>query len=141
MAAYKKNGIVLTDRDAEAIYRCKIQLIVPDTFKSSLLSVESRTRGQSVQIAERFGVSAKTIRDIWSRRTWAYATAHLWSDCEADSSILVSMIPVSKHNFSLETVIFEQQTMNKNSRVKEHRILIFVKDFRLSERKKICHPT
>ena len=37
-------------------------------------------------IAPKYGVSAKTIRDIWRGRTWIEATRHLWtreegSDC------------------------------------------------------------
>jgi hypothetical protein len=27
-----------------------------------------------------FDVSPKTIRDIWSRRTWKRATCHLWEE-------------------------------------------------------------
>ena len=30
-------------------------------------------------LAPRYGVTAKTIRDVWSGRTWAEATRHLWT--------------------------------------------------------------
>eukprot|EP00291_Cryptomonas_curvata_P018827 CAMPEP_0172167308 /NCGR_PEP_ID=MMETSP1050-20130122/9498_1 /TAXON_ID=233186 /ORGANISM="Cryptomonas curvata, Strain CCAP979/52" /LENGTH=314 /DNA_ID=CAMNT_0012838081 /DNA_START=95 /DNA_END=1035 /DNA_ORIENTATION=- len=33
-------------------------------------------------IAPKFGVSPKTIRDIWRGRTWIHATEHLWTDEE-----------------------------------------------------------
>ena len=33
-------------------------------------------------IAPEYGVSAKTIRDIWSGRTWLNATEHLWTEEE-----------------------------------------------------------
>lgn len=42
-------------------------------------------RGSMVQcktIAPKYGVSAKTIRDIWRGRTWILATKHLWSEEE-----------------------------------------------------------
>ena len=33
-------------------------------------------------VAERFGVSPKTVRDIWNRRSWAPETRHLWAPGE-----------------------------------------------------------
>lgn len=30
--------------------------------------------GHSQVVAERFGIAAKTVRDIWNRRTWVHAT-------------------------------------------------------------------
>jgi hypothetical protein len=33
-------------------------------------------------IAPKFGVSPKTVRDIWRGRTWLHATQHLWTDEE-----------------------------------------------------------
>ncbi len=38
-----------------------------------------RLNGQSIQLGKRYNASAKTIRDIWNRRTWRFATRHLWS--------------------------------------------------------------
>jgi len=37
---------------------------------------------KSVVMGKQFGVSAKTIRDIWKRETWVKATRHLWSDAD-----------------------------------------------------------
>uniref|UniRef100_A0A7S0M491 Uncharacterized protein n=1 Tax=Cryptomonas curvata TaxID=233186 RepID=A0A7S0M491_9CRYP len=39
---------------------------------------ELAMKGQSAPLAKRYGVSPKTIRDIWNRRTWAYVTIQLW---------------------------------------------------------------
>ena len=39
---------------------------------------ESQSKGRSVPLATMFNVSAKTIRDIWNRKTWTFATRHLW---------------------------------------------------------------
>ena len=38
-------------------------------------------RGQSEPVSKLFGVSSRTVRDIWNRRTWVFATKHLWA-CE-----------------------------------------------------------
>ena len=76
----QRRKTALTVQDVEEIYRHKIRLSIPDTFKSSLIGVESSTKGQSCHVAKRFGVSPKTIRDIWSKKTWAATTAHLWSE-------------------------------------------------------------
>ncbi len=35
---------------------------------------------RSTEVAERFGISAKTVRDIWNRLTWIDATQTLWND-------------------------------------------------------------
>ena len=73
-----RSGFVLTDQLAFEIYKCKLDLLTPRTFKSSLENRNERTRGQSPLVGKAFGVSAKTIRDIWNRRTWATATSCLW---------------------------------------------------------------
>ena len=76
-------GLVLTATQAIDIYKCKLAFRHPSTFQSCLQSTESRMKGQSVPVAERFGVSPKTVRDIWNRRTWAYTTAYLWQEEES----------------------------------------------------------
>jgi hypothetical protein len=35
-------------------------------------------KGRSGPVSKLFGVTARTVRDIWNRKTWAYATRHLW---------------------------------------------------------------
>ena len=74
------SGSVLNAAQAQEIYRCKIQLLQPLTLDLSLQTAQSRMRGQSVPVANRFGVSPKTVRDIWNRQTWAYATEELWDE-------------------------------------------------------------
>jgi hypothetical protein len=68
--------VVLTASQAKEIYMHKIMLETPDNFVSCLHG--SRAKGQSVPISKMYNVSAKTIRDIWNRRTWTFATCHLW---------------------------------------------------------------
>ena len=35
-------------------------------------------RRQSGHLAESYGVTVRTVQDIWNRRSWAFATSHLW---------------------------------------------------------------
>ena len=46
---------------------------------------ESSRRGSLLfckSVAPKYGVSPKTIRDIWRCRTWSHATEHLWNETE-----------------------------------------------------------
>ncbi len=74
-----RSGIVLNHEQAREIYKCKLELARPRSSVACLQGAESCFRGKSVPISQRFGVSPKTVRDIWTRRTWAYATYNLWA--------------------------------------------------------------
>ena len=69
---------MLNDKQAVEIYQRKLDLLTPRSFKSCLQDTDSRIKGKSAMVAKDFGVSAKTIRDIWTRRTWTTATSILW---------------------------------------------------------------
>ena len=73
----------LTESQAVEIYMLKMSIAVDS----------QRLRGASPPIAVRFGVSSRTIRDIWNRKTWAFATKHLWhleSNCpDASMQVIV----------------------------------------------------
>ena len=73
-------AVVLNSKLAAEIYEKKISLILPDSFESCLTDSRSKMRGMSAKLCRRYGVSAKTVRDIWNRRTWTSATRHLWND-------------------------------------------------------------
>jgi hypothetical protein len=65
----------LSDEDAIEIFRLR-----PKHQKG-----HSPSRGSMVlckSIAPKYGVSAKTVRDIWRGRTWLHATEHLWTEEE-----------------------------------------------------------
>ena len=62
----KRHGVVLTDKEAFEIYKCKLSW---DRCK---------VKGRSVPVSLKFNVSPKTVRDIWTRRTWTNATKCLW---------------------------------------------------------------
>ena len=70
---------MLKAQDAADIYKFKISLfadLATRSIKSRQISV--LIRGRSGPVAMLYAVTARTIRDIWTRRTWAYATEHLW---------------------------------------------------------------
>ncbi len=79
---HSKNRIVLNNELAVEIYKCKLAFVAPSSSIACFQSLERRARGQSALISSRFGVSPKTIRDIWNHKTWAHATNHLWSHSE-----------------------------------------------------------
>ena len=43
-------------------------------------------KGESVHLAKNYGVTPRTIRDIWNRHSWSYATQHLWTYEEESKS-------------------------------------------------------
>ena len=84
-------GPVLCSSQATEIYQHKLSLLQPSSFGACLQTAESRMKGQSVPVAELFGVSPKTVRDIWNRRTWACATQHLWTNDHLFGSTMSSI--------------------------------------------------
>jgi hypothetical protein len=70
--------VVLSKEAAIEIYKHKLALTVPTSFKSCIESSEESLKGQSTLLAKVYRVSAKTIRDIWNKRSWTVATSHLW---------------------------------------------------------------
>jgi hypothetical protein len=74
-----KPRVILNGSLAAEIYKEKLALITPTSFESCLKDTRVKTKGKSVQVSAKYGVSAKTIRDIWNRRTWTDATSFLWS--------------------------------------------------------------
>eukprot|EP00961_Rhodomonas_salina_P255805 3456994-Rhodomonas_salina.1 len=69
----------LTSEEAAEIYSMRPEAAKePFSRKGCLVN----SMGKSKMIAPHFGVTAKTVRDIWHGRTWASATRHLWTDEE-----------------------------------------------------------
>lgn len=67
--------IVLTAETA-----CEIYAMRPSRSDDS--KGEARAKSHSAEIARKYGVTAKTIRDIWNRSTWSKATRKLWTEEE-----------------------------------------------------------
>ena len=82
LSRIKVPRVILTEQQAVEI--CKMKPAVPVT--GNLLRGESRSR----IIAEQFGVSPKTVRDIWNRKTWVSATMHLFEAKPLEVTAVVS---------------------------------------------------
>ena len=61
--------VMLTEQQAIDIYHIKLRHLEDQKCKLSI-------RGMSGPVSKIYGVSARTIRDIWNRKTWAFATDH-----------------------------------------------------------------
>ena len=85
--------IILTQRQAIEIYECKPETIVT--------SFGRRAASASRLVAEQYGVSPKTVRDIWNRRTWVSATAKLgqFGDLYAETRLSTEDSEVGQFNF------------------------------------------
>ena len=67
--SFRKRRIILTQWQAAEIYEMKPE--------SGPAVSHRRSASQSRLVAERYGVSSKTVRDIWNKKTWIFATIHL----------------------------------------------------------------
>jgi hypothetical protein len=77
----KTQRYTLDENQARAIYRLKFLA----STSSSALDAQV---GSSVLLAAQYGVSSKTVRDIWNRKTWINATAGLNQEEQASSDDL-----------------------------------------------------
>jgi hypothetical protein len=65
----------LTTEKALQIYEFKLSCRLHPLSDSRIQSL----RGQSGPVAKLFGVTSRTIRDIWNRQSWSFATRPLWN--------------------------------------------------------------
>ena len=70
---------MLTAEQAMKIYMLKISMLPELLTISRDAIIERRMRGRSYFVGLKYGVCARTIRDIWNRKTWAYASQRLWN--------------------------------------------------------------
>ena len=70
---------ILTEKQAKEIYQFYLADFSPS---SSFMKAKNST---STQLASIYGVSPKTIRDIWNRRTWTSVTSLVVN--EEDASV------------------------------------------------------
>lgn len=71
--------IVLTSAQAKDIFAIRPSMDSPDARAArGRISESARSRA----VGARYGISAKTVRDIWNRVTWTAATEPLWTDQE-----------------------------------------------------------
>ena len=80
----KNSRVVLTPQLAREIYLYKIGFECLD--HSAML-----LKGRSVQISKKYNVSPKTIRDVWNRRTWAFATETIVRNKEPHARVKLTL--------------------------------------------------
>ena len=79
----KSSENMLTEKQAAEIYMLKLS---QRTRHSNALSPDHcmrSLRGKCGLVAKTYGVSPRSVRDIWNRYTWEEATCHLWEHEQA----------------------------------------------------------
>ena len=66
---------ILTVLDAAEIYKYRKEEVLR-------FNVDPKLIGNAKEIAKKFDISPKTVRDIWNRRTWIPETRHLWRETD-----------------------------------------------------------
>ena len=78
----KKNCIskMLTELQAIEIYRTKIEFT--SKARSGTTLPLRNFASESIRVGKIYGVSPRTVQNIWNRRSWGYATKQFWN-CES----------------------------------------------------------
>ena len=70
---------MLGAHQAIEIYRHKVvSKLNCQADQTSIQDQASFLRIQREYLSKYYGVTVRAIQDIWNRRSWAYATSHLW---------------------------------------------------------------
>ena len=69
---------MLTKKQAEEIYMIKLSQHTRHSNELSPDYCQRSLRGKCSFVAKTYGVSPRSVRDIWNRYTWEEATCHLW---------------------------------------------------------------
>ena len=94
---------MLTDEQVMKIYMLKISMLNELLTVSRAANLVKRMRGRSHLVGLQYGVSARTIRDIWNRKTWAYASQRLWTleSSVSDGAMIHKNSPQVSHLHSI----------------------------------------
>ncbi len=100
---------MLTEDAAVEIYKMKIALQQDRKNKISF-SMWGKTRS----VAKLFGVNTRTVKYVWNRQTWSYATQHLWASesellhasIESRLSKEVKVIVIHFHSLANYCILF-----------------------------------
>jgi hypothetical protein len=101
----RSSRLVLTEVQAVEIYRMK--------FKAHDHHCEDyqRCKSHSRLVAERYGVSPKTVRDVWNQKTWVHSTMHITCD-QVDLNLMTEgekMMQVRADLLIADTLAFENK--------------------------------
>jgi hypothetical protein len=70
---------MLNEQQVVEIYMAKLALRAHSRNNAPGTNKMQGIKGQSGHVSAMYGVTSRTIRDIWNRQSWAYATRHLWN--------------------------------------------------------------
>ena len=70
---------VLTHHQASTIFEMR-----GSVYNEAKCSRVTACTARSVMVSRIFGVSSKTVRDIWNKRTWRHCTQTLWTKVDLD---------------------------------------------------------
>ncbi len=76
---FPRRRIVLKRAEVVKIYEYKLMRMRDVSYRQSLGGAKHALHGKSDSLAKKFGVSPKTIRDVWSHRTWRDVTMPMWA--------------------------------------------------------------
>ena len=86
---------MLDEQQVVEIYMAKLALRAHCRKNAPTNNKMKGIRGQSGHVSAMYGVTPRTIRDIWNHQSWAYATRHLWDrKPQPSSEDLISMPPI-----------------------------------------------
>uniref|UniRef100_A0A7S0LTU1 Uncharacterized protein n=1 Tax=Cryptomonas curvata TaxID=233186 RepID=A0A7S0LTU1_9CRYP len=112
--------VVLTPKLAREIYAEKLRILTPKDLQHCVKPL-NLLRGQSVSVANRYNVSAKTIRDIWNRKTWIFDTSCLWHYEDVDRTDNVSCSRLANNyrspNYVVGKIFIDQKVPHPSTMV------------------------
>ncbi len=90
---------MLSEQQVVEIYMAKLALRAHSRDDAPDANKKVFIKGQSGRVSAMYGVTPRTIRDIWNHQSWAYATRHLWDrKPQPSSEDLISMPPIKVLN-------------------------------------------
>lgn len=108
--------VILNSELAADIYLHKLNVMAPTSFESCLRPARIRMRGKSSKLAKKYGVSAKTVRDIWNHKSWIKATNHLWPrNVDFDKFQKQHTLESSNIEFLIQCDIHQMRNDNKHA--------------------------
>ena len=102
---------MLNEQQVVEIYMTKLALQAHSRSDVPGMDMKKVIKGQSARVSIMYGVSSRTIRDIWNHQSWAYVTRHLWDRTpQLITENTISMHPIKVLNHLLFIMTFLGET-------------------------------
>ena len=111
MHKHRTSKVILNKKLAAEIYEQKLSIVTRIAYDSCFKDLRALIRGKSSKVSVKYGVSPKTVRDIWNRHTWTNATGHLW-ERESQLTKVVRQFPASDSGSTHQILSDHFQTMD-----------------------------